>query len=218
MRAIRRTGFTLIELLVVTAIMAILAAFLFPVFVQVREAARRSTCLSNLRQLALAHLMYVQDYDDMLPFWYGSGSNGAVLWTEFLRPYYQDSRILDQGFMDSQQRAETLWLADYSLGAWGPGGKGTLEQPYWRWPGSRVREGNELRRMHLVEVRRPGETLQFTDGFTGRSSTDIGSRHRNEALNGAFLDGRARLITRAMWNQLGQDERGYFHALIAADR
>src|SRR5690349_23159308 len=60
-------GFTLIELLVVIAIIAILAAILFPVFAQAREAARRTQCLSNLRQLGSAMLMYTQDYDETTP-------------------------------------------------------------------------------------------------------------------------------------------------------
>jgi prepilin-type N-terminal cleavage/methylation domain-containing protein len=60
-------GFTLIELLVVIAIIAILAAILFPVFARAREAARKATCLSNLKQIALACLMYAQDYDEVLP-------------------------------------------------------------------------------------------------------------------------------------------------------
>jgi prepilin-type N-terminal cleavage/methylation domain-containing protein/prepilin-type processing-associated H-X9-DG protein len=62
-----RPGFTLIELLVVIAIIAILAAILFPVFAQAREKARQTTCLSNEKQLALAILMYVQDYDETYP-------------------------------------------------------------------------------------------------------------------------------------------------------
>src|SRR6266581_8496416 len=59
-----RRGFTLIELLVVIAIIAILAAILFPVFAQARESARQTTCLSNLKQIALAGMMYAQDYDE----------------------------------------------------------------------------------------------------------------------------------------------------------
>ncbi len=59
-----KKGFTLIELLVVIAIIAILAAILFPVFAQAREKARQATCQSNLKELALAELMYAQDYDE----------------------------------------------------------------------------------------------------------------------------------------------------------
>lgn len=63
----RRAGFTLIELLVVIAIIAILAAILFPLFARSRESARRSACLSNVKQLGLAVLMYCQDYDETFP-------------------------------------------------------------------------------------------------------------------------------------------------------
>src|SRR3954466_5046739 len=62
-----RKGFTLIELLVVIAIIAILAAILFPAFARARENARRSACLSNMRQMSLGFLQYGQDYDSHYP-------------------------------------------------------------------------------------------------------------------------------------------------------
>ncbi|GAB4452498.1 MAG: hypothetical protein OHK0029_03530 [Armatimonadaceae bacterium] len=65
----QRTAFTLIELLVVIAVIALLAAILFPVFAQAREKARQSSCLSNLKQITLATLMYQQDYDGTLPLY-----------------------------------------------------------------------------------------------------------------------------------------------------
>jgi prepilin-type N-terminal cleavage/methylation domain-containing protein len=63
----RRDAFTLIELLVVVAILALLAALLFPVFARARDQARKATCLSNLRQIGLAFHAYVQDYDGTYP-------------------------------------------------------------------------------------------------------------------------------------------------------
>jgi len=62
-----KRAFTLIELLVVIAIIAILAAILFPVFAQAREKARQTACLSNMKQIGDAMLMYTQDYDETLP-------------------------------------------------------------------------------------------------------------------------------------------------------
>ena len=62
-----QNAFTLIELLVVIAIIAILAAILFPVFAQARESARRTSCLSNVKQMGVAFAMYTQDYDETTP-------------------------------------------------------------------------------------------------------------------------------------------------------
>jgi prepilin-type N-terminal cleavage/methylation domain-containing protein/prepilin-type processing-associated H-X9-DG protein len=62
-----KRGFTLIELLVVIAIIAILAAILFPVFARAREKARQTSCLSNVKQIALGAMMYTQDYDEVYP-------------------------------------------------------------------------------------------------------------------------------------------------------
>jgi prepilin-type N-terminal cleavage/methylation domain-containing protein len=60
-------AFTLIELLIVIAIIAILAAILFPVFAKSREKARQAACVSNVRQVGQAWMMYVQDHDETFP-------------------------------------------------------------------------------------------------------------------------------------------------------
>ena len=63
----KHRAFTLIELLVVIAIIAVLAAILFPIFAQAREAARKTACLSNMRQIGMSTRMYMQDYEDRFP-------------------------------------------------------------------------------------------------------------------------------------------------------
>ena len=73
-----RRAFTLIELLVVIAIIAILASILFPVFAQAREAARKTSCGSNIRQLGTAFQLYIQDYDETFPGAFYAGASGAT--------------------------------------------------------------------------------------------------------------------------------------------
>lgn len=63
-----RRAFTLIELLVVIAIIAILAAILFPVFAAAKQSAKRTSCLSNVTQIGKATVMYLGDYDDLMPW------------------------------------------------------------------------------------------------------------------------------------------------------
>ena len=98
----KRRGFTLIELLVVIAIIAILAAILFPVFAQARAKARQTSCLSNVKQLSLGFMMYVQDYDETFPYWnwgdsYGSGSRTPnhfeSFWINAIYPYVKNGGV-----------------------------------------------------------------------------------------------------------------------------
>ena len=87
----RRKGFTLIELLVVIAIIAILAAILFPVFAKAREKARTSSCQSNLKQLSIGLLQYVQDYDETLPKRYFAVE--AQSWRMVIQPYLKSDQV-----------------------------------------------------------------------------------------------------------------------------
>ena len=88
----KQRGFTLIELLVVIAIIAILAAILFPVFAQARDKARQITCISNVKQVALGVLMYVQDFDESFPIWDG-GIAGSPDWPERVQPYIRNRQM-----------------------------------------------------------------------------------------------------------------------------
>ncbi len=88
----KRKAFTLIELLVVIAIIAILAAILFPVFAQAREKARGVSCLSNMKQLGTAIVMYAQDYDETFP----TGLQNAWwmdTWVRTTQPYVKNFQV-----------------------------------------------------------------------------------------------------------------------------
>ena len=151
----RRSGFTLIELLVVIAIIAILAAILFPVFARAREKARQTSCLSNLKQLGLGVMMYVQDYDEQfiggktymaqedLPACYKWPATG---WICFVQPYVKNWQIgvcpnragLRQTGYDHSGNNPYYYGCGYALnlscvGDWWPGGAGMglaqIEEP-----------------------------------------------------------------------------------------
>lgn len=95
-----KKAFTLIELLVVIAIIAILAAILFPVFAQAKEAAKKTSCLSNAKQMGTALFMYAGDYDDTLcqtsweseftsqPF--NPGGQYQIHWSFLMQPYIKN--------------------------------------------------------------------------------------------------------------------------------
>jgi dolichol-phosphate mannosyltransferase len=85
-------GFTLIELLTVIAVMTILAGLLFPVLANARRSAQKTTCRSNLRQLAFAIQIYAQDYDDVLPRWF-NGDPLAGVWDRTISPYVRADRV-----------------------------------------------------------------------------------------------------------------------------
>jgi prepilin-type N-terminal cleavage/methylation domain-containing protein/prepilin-type processing-associated H-X9-DG protein len=98
----KKRGFTLIELLVVVAIIAILAAILFPVFAQAREKARQTSCQSNLQQIGKALQMYSADFDERLCPARTTGQIGVInsyewqrtgTWDHLAQPYIKNSNV-----------------------------------------------------------------------------------------------------------------------------
>lgn len=116
MRSIRKTGFTLIEVLVVIAIISILAAILFPVFARARENARRTSCLSNQKQIGIAVMQYLQDHDERYMHNHGR-------WVDAVQPYIKNRQVFrcpslqeeTTDFTPALDSIEDRPLSDYSI-------------------------------------------------------------------------------------------------------
>ena len=145
-----KTAFTLIELLVVIAIIAILAAILFPVFARARENARRSACMSNLKQIGLAAAQYTQDYDEnILPIRSyatcpATGSCGYFAWSsdKIIQPYLKSRQVL---ICPSNQKAVS-YSYNFAMGG----------QP----------------NTNLAAINFPAQTVAFADGV-GSDTTNV---------------------------------------------
>jgi len=130
-----RKAFTLIELLVVIAIIAILAAILFPVFAQAKAAAKKTTEVSNLKQLNLAHVMYQQDFDDTMMYgdWAEEPQNVWANWfakVQFSEDFgssvvdhsggrlfpYMRNKDLQKSLVWPNTTASTLWMGNTAYG------------------------------------------------------------------------------------------------------
>jgi prepilin-type N-terminal cleavage/methylation domain-containing protein/prepilin-type processing-associated H-X9-DG protein len=188
-----RRGFTLIELLVVIAIIAILAAILFPVFARAREKARQSSCLSNLKQIGLGMMMYVQDYDEMFPT---TGSytspdillepGGAMHWALLIQPYVNNTQIF--GCPSTSSRS-IVSGSDPS----------TITHPDWP-AGINYGMNQHLNRVALGDVKRPSALLMLIDSNRNYFRLTTGNHYlsswgwdrHNGGWNAAMADGSAK--------------------------
>lgn len=203
----RRKGFTLVELLVVICVIAILAALLFPVFLRVREKARRATCQSNLRQIGLAVLQYSQDYDERI-FATDNSSPFGSGFSDWLLPY-QDYFVSRQ-LMECPSAGEDAGdrpNGDYNRNAvvLSPDGAGGQEVPFMLLV-------ETSRTMFIMDGQGDGtssnttftQTRNGSDGSLPCASPNcvlpvdayrVGMRH-NEGFNAGFLDGHVKWIPR----------------------
>ena len=196
-----RRGFTLIELLVVIAIIAILAAILFPVFARAREKARQTSCLSNLKQIGLAFLMYAQDYDET--FLYGRGMNYADTggwgahaavdeyndWPVFVYPYVKNAQVFN---CPSAHKDATLAIENNY--GWNYDGLRGIAMAEFDYPSQTFMAFD----CHNAFVISSGNTLANLIGGLGVDRSAVyerATRHNGQA-NVVFVDGHAKSVGR----------------------
>lgn len=215
-----RRGFTLIELLVVIAIIAILAAILFPVFARAKNAAKRSECLSNVKQLTTAALMYAGDNNEKVPpfqayFRYQSGSwvPGGII-------KYTKERRIEQCPMLTRKEKVTDPPWSYTINAYATwvGLTGS-----WDTSQSARAEIDGVPLGHFYDTSRTvfwvDENKSFEDGaatiindnaFIGPDRTT--NRHDGKAAVG-YLDGHVGMVNGAItwdWDQPWPDGKSPF--------
>jgi prepilin-type N-terminal cleavage/methylation domain-containing protein len=194
-------AFTLIELLVVIAIIAILAAILFPVFAQAREAARKTACLSQVKQLGAAALMYTNDYDESFGMAIYLTNNGqAFTFYDAHLPYIKNNGIFrcpsDSPPQDWPAFLQQCGFAFQATGAF----------RYFSYNGnySVFRTGNPNPMLppnlwtqvrSLAELQRPTDTALFYDGKIDCTYfyAPIWIRH-HEGLVVAYADGHVKFL------------------------
>ena len=201
-----RRGFTLIELLVVIAIIAILAAILFPVFARAREKARQTSCLSNIKQIVLAGLMYAQDYDECMP----NGHLGpdplndprALIWFDIIQPYAKNTQLYICPSFKTKLAGANTTFPGYGINkCWECPWGGYLEDCGW------------MTVVSLGDIKRPSEVLFVADAanwqacaFTVawanvcKAQCDAtvrlpGNTRHNEGSNVGFCDGHAKWLS-----------------------
>ncbi len=177
----RKRGFTLIELLVVIAIIAILAAILFPVFQKVRENARRSSCQSNEKQLALGVIQYTQDSDESYPVQpepNATNSFGYQLsWICNVQPYIKSYDVFscpdDSHAVSPGTGPKVSYVANSAVGYdWRAGQnhwtlEGVINGGYNWWGGSNGGGGADVHvsPRSLSEVTFPSSTILLTERY-----------------------------------------------------
>ena len=203
-----KKGFTLIELLVVIAIIAILAAILFPVFAQAREKARQTSCLSNLKQIGTAMMLYTDDNHETFPMvrnGYQTSHQCLVHYTKTCDVFFCPSYWTEKNKAWSDNDNVCNIFGGYAgnmhlLGDTGSAGFNATKLARVKSPSNVVAFiecGSIYCRIDWLKTCEytylPGGALGgITDpGYTGDAASDFNNGRHNEGINITYADGHA---------------------------
>ena len=199
----------------VIAIIAILAAILFPVFGRARENARKTSCLSNLKQIGLGFLQYTQDYDEALPL--TSFPAPGSSWTEHTQPYMKSLQLY-RCPSDSSARwnnavappASPPFTTSYVLNAWfgankanGYGRLSSVQEPARAVMMSEKADGATTGGDHFHPFRWGSTAADAEEGvaawtWANGTTTELALTRHMDGFNNLYADGHAK------WNRFEQ--------------
>lgn len=212
------SAFTLIELLVVIAIIGLLSAILFPVFSRARENARRSSCSSNEKQMAMGLIQYSSDFDERLPHFQGwYGGEGEYAWYKVIQPYVKSYEVIRCPSVHTY-KGGSFPTNSYSTSYCMPGLGNTLaKRVVWDNDGLKLSEAKEPARTFMVmesAYRGVGDDLFVNGGYgypyyrldnvtsttpeEGVSSHYMAYENHLDGYNVAFLDGHVKWLRKGL--------------------
>ena len=218
-----KRAFTLIELLVVIAIIAILAAILFPVFAQAKAAAKKSTCLSNTKQIGVATVLYEGDYDDIIPLagYQNFVANTPTTWMFLVDPYvksgYPDTTSKEGGLGFGVFQCPDFTPPPGTTGAGSPSHSYAINFNYSPTYITEIVNVYGFRPVHsATSLEAPAQVVLYTESMGSRIFTDgndvddyasqpsvvqqqqavylWGRKRHNGGANYAFNDGHSKFV------------------------
>ncbi|MCM8806909.1 MAG: type II secretion system GspH family protein [Candidatus Omnitrophica bacterium] len=209
----RRKGFTLIELLVVVAVIAILAAMLFPALSIARERARQAVCMSNLKQLGLAILQYAEDYNGYLPscYYYKSGQYSVFHFKALGRIYFTgiDPYV-------GKKYPNDVWLCPSWRKSPYLAGLGKSYAYYYSYMGTcqyvNARLTQDWQQVPIQRLKFPSKTIilyeygQFHE--PGKPYSDYRELPRGKRINAVWADGSVRVWETRDWVKVSPNTDG----------